>query len=298
MLQELIKAAMNGNKVVFATHSIFMIDRECYNRHAIVSKKAQQTTIQPSCKDRIGFFMQEEVLYSTLDIDLNKDFDSTNRYNFVFEGDGDATIFHHFYSFLEKQKQPFNLEFTSFYQGGKCTSIKKYFANRPIQLGSVWVFILDKDKASDDLREFLEGKYKEFLNKDVFVFQYARENLTKKEIELEDLLPESILQEVIAEASASILPEENPSLANMVDNGVSFAEYFKQITAKIDADKRLRFKEITKTLLNAKIAEKVGNIKNMPVFDETFSAYTIWARATVETIGSYQGFKEKKDASI
>lgn len=132
MLQELIKAANNGNKVVFATHSIFMIDRDCYDRHVIVKKEREQTIIQPSCQDRIGFFMQEEVLYLALDINLNKDFDSTNRYNFVFEGNGDAILFEHFYSLLEKKDQPFELDMTSFHQGGKCSSIKNYFVTKPI----------------------------------------------------------------------------------------------------------------------------------------------------------------------
>ena len=197
MLQELIKAAQNGNKVIFATHSIFMIDRDCYNRHVIVTKEKEQTNIRPSRRDRIGFFMQEEVLYSALDINLNKDFDSTNRYNFVFEGNGDAMLFHHFYGPLGKRGQPFDLDMTSFYQGGKCSSIKKYFTSRPIQLGSLWVFILDSDKPADELKDFFQGKYRKFINDFIFIFQYAKEGSAEKGIQLEDMLPEEILKQAI-----------------------------------------------------------------------------------------------------
>jgi predicted ATP-dependent endonuclease of OLD family len=62
LLKELKRIADKDNQVIYATHSIFMIDRSNYDGHYIISKKNEISKIEPSCKDRKGFFMQEEVL--------------------------------------------------------------------------------------------------------------------------------------------------------------------------------------------------------------------------------------------
>lgn len=287
MLQELIKAAANGNKVVFATHSIFMIDRDCYDRHVIVKKEKEQTIIQPSRQDRIGFFMQEEVLYLALDINLSKDFNSTNRYNFVFEGDGDARLFEHFYSFLNESECPFDLSMTSFYQGGKCSDIMKYFKSRPIQLGSVWVFVLDSDKVANNLKGFLEKRYESFLEKDIFIFQYDHNDWSdeKVEVELEDLLPESIIMQAITTAVSDFLEnEEATAITAKVDGSKPFGKYFKEICSDISDVEQ--FKGAVKSALNRRIAEQVERTKTKQDFDKMFTVYSSWAQSVVDRISS------------
>ena len=292
MLQELIKAANNGNKVVFATHSIFMIDRDCYKRNMIVTKEKEQTVLLPSSRDRIGFFMQEEVLYSTLDINLNKDFDSTNRYNFVFEGDGDARLFKRFYELLNKNEQPFPPSMTSFYHGGKCTDIKKYFTSKPIQLGSVWVFVLDSDGAANKLKDFLEGKYKRFLNEFIFIFQYKREGWDATETELEDLLPEEILKQAIADAASELVDKKVvTAIRAKVKNDIPFEAYFKEICSSVkeacsSVSDVEQFKGAVKSALNSRIAEQIGLTKEKAEFDEQFQAYSSWTRVVIEHISN------------
>lgn len=283
MLQELIKAANNGNKVVFATHSIFMIDRDCYKRNVIVTKEKEQTILRPSSRDRIGFFMQEEVLYSTLDIDLNKDFDSTNRYNFVFEGDGDARLFQHFYGLLDNGGRPFKLDMTSFYHGGKCTDIKKYFTRKPIQLGSYWIFILDSDRAATEPKSFLEGKYHKFIDQYIFIFQYSREGWEDKEVELEDLLPESLVKKAIEDAASEFVDGTVVTeISAKVKNDIPFGEYFKEICSSISDAKQ--FKGAVKSALNSRIAEQIGQTKTKPKFDERFPDYSSWIQSVIGSI--------------
>jgi energy-coupling factor transporter ATP-binding protein EcfA2 len=197
MLQELIKIANHGNNVFYATHSIFMIDREKYERHVILTKKNEKTILQPSIKDRIGYFMQEEVLYKALDINLNTDFKTANIFNFVFEGEGDAVLFQKFYSLLIEKDQPFAIGNSSFYHGGKCNDIIDYFSRNPIQLGSKWIFIIDNDDPAIKLRKFLEKKYNSYLNKDVYIFQYNIEGKTGTE--LEDILPDDYIEKTVHE---------------------------------------------------------------------------------------------------
>ena len=84
--------------------------------------------------------------------------DFHNNYDvlLVFEGDGDARLFEKFYGLLDKGDWRFDRDMTSFYQGGKCSDIKKYFETKPIQLGSAWVFLLDSDEPANELKDFLE----------------------------------------------------------------------------------------------------------------------------------------------
>jgi len=295
MLQELIKAASHDNKVIFATHSIFMIDRDCYNRHVIIEKEKERTHIKPSRRDRIGYFMQEEVLYSTLDIDLNKDFDSTNQYNFVFEGDGDAKLFEQFYGLINKKDVPFDIKMTSFYQGGKCSDIIKYFKNRPIQLGSVWVFILDSDKAANELKKFIKAKYKKFLKEFIFVFQYKREDLGDTEIELEDLLPEGIIKKAIADATPESLGGKIATIiSGKVKNSIPFAKYFKEICSDVSLDEE--FKGAVKNALNKRILEEIGQVKNRDQFNEKFLIYSSWSQSVIDKIKGHLKEKDTKQS--
>lgn len=293
MLQELIKAAENGNKVLYATHSIFMIDRENYDRHIILTKKNEQTSIQPSRKDRIGFFMQEEVLYSTLDIDLSDEFKSTNMVNFVFEGDADTAMFECFYTkALRDQDRPFQLQETSFYQGGRCSDILKYFRSRPIQLGTTWILVLDNDKPANELREFIKSRYKDFLNKYIFIFQYDWKDLPDKPMELEDLLPEDILSDAIIKSVAYF----DDSIAStvveqMIDVSRPFGETLTLVCDRFgglreSAGGKGKFKSQFKSMLNSDVATKLETIKSRTDMEQCFPKYTPWAISVVEELAA------------
>ena len=281
MLQELIRIAESGNIVIFATHSIFMIDRNDYNRHIILNKKEEQTIIIPACQDRIGYFMQGEVLYNTLDVDLNKDFDSTNIFNFVFEGQGDAILFECFYNkMLPKTNQPFKLENTSFYHGGKCSDIQKYFKSKPIQLGTKWVFILDSDKPANKLTTFIKGKYRAYIDKDIFVFQYG--DNTEKVGELEDLLPKEMILDSINQTlqAEGITTQNTDEIEKMMKSKLLFAEYLEDIFPESSKEKlKARLKEMLNDILNAQLAKI-----NKKDFEDTFSQYFKWANKVVSLI--------------
>ena len=287
MLKELVRIAEEWNIVVFATHSIFMIDRENYNRHIILVKEKEQTIIKPSRKDKIGYFMQEEVLYSALDINLNKDFTSTNQINFVFEGDGDALLFEHFYDkILNKGSRPFLLKNTSFYQGGKCSDIKKYFCYKPIQLSTRWIFILDNDQPANDLKKFIEGKYKEYLNKDIFVFQYTNDIKDSKEIELEDLIPSSFLIDTYIEMNDQLdINFTGTELKKLITKTNHFSNYNEEIMDKyITKEQKEDFKGQFKEVFNKKIKTELGKITVEAPFQKSFPDYFEWANNVISSI--------------
>ena len=84
--EELIRIAQN-NYVVFSTHSIFMIDVEDINRHYIVTKKNEVSSIESAKDSNIA---DEEVLYNALGHSI---FSALKSKNLIFEGWKDKALF-------------------------------------------------------------------------------------------------------------------------------------------------------------------------------------------------------------
>jgi predicted ATP-dependent endonuclease of OLD family len=279
MLQELIKISEN-NLVVYATHSLFMIDRSKFDRHIIIKKEKELTELQPSVRDRIGYFMQEEVLYGALEPKHNEDFNSTNSVNFVFEGDGDAFLFEYAYnSVLEKDDTPFIKELCSFYHGGGCGNIEKYLKTRPIQLGTKWIFILDNDKPAIGLAEFIKKKYGEYP-KDVFVFHYHLKDI--KDIELEDLLPDNIKHLAVNNTFSPVkdVTFEETKYKDIIKDTNLFSQQF-DILCKEHSVAIKDIKGKFKKILNSKIKEAIAN---KPKFKDEYKIYYTWLTDTMKEI--------------
>lgn len=86
LMNELIQVGVS-NTVIYSTHSIFMIDRDCIDRHLIVEKKNEITTIRRAEKSRV---QDEEVLYSAIGYSI---FETLKAKNIVFEGWRDKELF-------------------------------------------------------------------------------------------------------------------------------------------------------------------------------------------------------------
>jgi hypothetical protein len=86
LLSELVRMSA-ANYVVFSTHSIFMIDREHIERHLIVTKRHEVTSLTVADASNIT---DEEVLYNALGFSL---FEVLQEINIVFEGWRDKRLF-------------------------------------------------------------------------------------------------------------------------------------------------------------------------------------------------------------
>lgn len=83
---ELIEIS-GGNFVVYSTHSIFMIDNENIQRHLIVEKENEITTLRKADESN---FVDEEVLYKALGYSV---FETLKKINLLFEGWRDKKLF-------------------------------------------------------------------------------------------------------------------------------------------------------------------------------------------------------------
>lgn len=86
LMQELISIGQSNN-VVYSTHSIFMIDRDNIDRHLIVEKKNEVTTVWRADKSRI---QDEDVLYGAIGYSI---FETVKKKNVLFEGWRDKELF-------------------------------------------------------------------------------------------------------------------------------------------------------------------------------------------------------------
>lgn len=86
-LREELKKIAKDNLVVIATHSIFMIDKDRIDRHLIIKKEKEETTLTSDYSSRM---LDEEVIYKALGYSL---FDLLKRKNVVFEGWSDKHTF-------------------------------------------------------------------------------------------------------------------------------------------------------------------------------------------------------------
>ena len=94
---ELIKIA-NKNHVVYSTHSIFMIDSGDINRHYMVKKENEITTISEAKNSNIK---DEEVLYNALGFSI---FEILEEKNIIFEGWRDKCLFQTYMQKLPKKE--------------------------------------------------------------------------------------------------------------------------------------------------------------------------------------------------
>lgn len=86
LMKELIEIG-NRNYVVYSTHSIFMIDRDNIERHLIVEKKNETTSVTKADTSRV---QDEDVLYNAIGFSL---FEVVKKENLIFEGWHDKKLF-------------------------------------------------------------------------------------------------------------------------------------------------------------------------------------------------------------
>jgi energy-coupling factor transporter ATP-binding protein EcfA2 len=272
MLNELIKISETEDNIVFyATHSMFMIDRNYFGRNVIVEKKNEISKLLYAYSDRIGNFMQEEVLYSALDIEFDE-FDLAGEVNFVFEGYGDTILFKSIYSSVPIEDIPFPITSCVFHHGGGCDRIKKYFEHKKARMNTKWIFILDSDKPADVLKNFIRKEYNDYMDKDIFIVQYQHDTI--ENAELEDLLPDEIKLEAYNKTLLSMNREEieKEKYFSIIKDHSLFTEQYYEIcknSGLVGGEIKGLFKEeLNKALEN--------DIKSDKITKEKYSIYYKW----------------------
>ena len=190
---------------------------------------------------------------------------------------GDAAIFQCFLSTHNAEFNSFNLTECVFHHGGKCSDISRHFAKNPMSMGSNWVFVIDSDAPANSLATMLHGKYKKNINAEVFVCQFKTKSV-KTDVELEDLLPPSLLNQAVSSAVGEVNLSFSVTLPEIDALKVGHKEYIEQLQSEgVDSKYIDEFKERFKKCLNDIIFDVCKGIKNKAEFVEKFPDYSHWA---------------------
>ena len=145
--------------------------------------------------------------------------------------------------------------------------------------------VLDKDDPADDLKKMLVGRYKDYVNKYVFVYQYEKDKL--KELVLEDILPQRLVLETYKETDELLgIGIDQARVGKLVQGGSSFIEYDDVVLDTLHINQKEEFKAKFKELLNNRINAILEKTNDKESFAKAFPEYEKWARGTIETIKS------------
>lgn len=181
---ELLNIAKNNNYILAASHSIFLVDKKCIERHVTVKKMSGKTSVSYVSSENP---FQEEVVFRALNTSV---YELVQPFNIIFEGSIDSDIF-------LATKHKFRTEFPGLVNiGGIGASgapeVKKYekFFRGNLLVKAIAVFDSD-DEGRRELNNVKNDSLfpdRAFELKDIY-------DLGKSSFELEDLLPKEVVLE-------------------------------------------------------------------------------------------------------
>ncbi len=195
MREELLKLAEKGNYIIYATHSIFMIDRNNLERHIIVQKDGELTHLT---KVDSNNFIQEAVMYEAMGAKIDEF--SIGLKNIVFEGKIDLILFDFFINKCLDRTTHKEIQDHRLWNGGGTKRISNFLADKILPLTSRWYLILDNDNPGRQLSKTVEEKHNN--ENHVITCHFYSDSI--KDFEIEDILPKSYLQRAFEKTIADL----------------------------------------------------------------------------------------------
>ncbi len=221
---ELLKIAQH-NILVYSTHSIFMIDRSCLDRHFKVYKENETT--QTLKIDSSNPF-KEELIYEALGTSI---LDLISEHNVLFEGLTDKKIFDAFTHKFKMDIRPLDITAMSVDGESHFDKYCKFFNKKNIK----GYIVADSDTDGTNAKtRILRNNTPEYNPQNTFVINDIVQ--TNKKSCLEDLLPTEVLQKCIEDyAGVTMVLNSTKTFKEQV------VEYNRGATRKIDENKLKEF---------------------------------------------------------
>lgn len=180
---ELLKIS-EKSRVIYSTHSQYMIDSDCLERHLIVEKNNDITTIhkETGCAP----YSDDELLRRAIGSSI---FECLQEKNVIFEGWLDKKLFEKYVSILAEDA--FNGIGKTFLHG---ISGAETLASVLILANKKFIIVADSDKTSSDKRKDFEKAYIEY--KDCWI---AYGDVDNRISTLEDFVSSNIIEKVLNE---------------------------------------------------------------------------------------------------
>jgi AAA15 family ATPase/GTPase len=280
MKEELLMLSRKGNNViVFATHSIFMIDRSYLKRHILVSKEHEITQLKYVDRNN---FIQEAVIYEAMGTTLDEF--SIGPKNIIFEGELDLKLFTFCFEELFLKETVKNITDYDKWDGGGTKRIGEFLTNKMLPIKSDWIVILDFDSPGQNLGKNIDTKFGTNPNFKVRHMHYSKNS----NFELEDILSKDLIQKTFDSALAQLeikstyeidFSDETKPVSNVInefkakhkinnEQGSLFEEHFKN---SLDQNVEQELKNI---LMKATQPEKLEEFKKrFPLYFEFISQF-------------------------
>lgn len=178
---ELLKIS-EKSRILYSTHSQYMIDSECIDRHLIVEKKNDITTIhkETACAP----YSDDELLRRAIGSSI---FECLQEKNIIFEGWLDKVLFDKYISiFKQDDLKNIGKTFLHGISGAETLASILILANKK------FIIVADSDKTSSDKRKDFESAYSEY--KECWA---AYGDVNDKISTLEDFIDSSVIEEVL-----------------------------------------------------------------------------------------------------
>lgn len=228
-LREELQKVAKDNLVLIASHSIFMIDKDRIDRHIIVKKEKEESTI---ISDHSSEMLDEEVIYRALGYSL---FELLKKKNIIFEGWTDKYTFERWINSRRSNKtvKDWWKNMGMVYALG-AKDVQRVAANLE-SFDREYLIVSDSDKPSVEYKQKFKGKHKWLT--------YADLEFAEKET-IEDFLNETYVIDIIQ----NILKKEQLDKNFEIPSDTTFNKKLMLITKglKLDQQESARLKKIIK----------------------------------------------------
>lgn len=201
-------------KIIYSTHSQYMIDSNCIDRHLVIEKKNDVTQIN---KDEIKSpFATDELLRRAIGTSI---FESLQSKNIIFEGYLDKLIFESYIEFhkLEKNFESYGRVYLSGISGVETLTQILILANKKL------VIVADSDETSNKKKIEYQKNYPQF--KDSWL---AYGDIDDSISTLEDFYTQNYLETQISKSGYDITYDKNKNAIFNIEKAVNKDKELKQ----------------------------------------------------------------------
>jgi len=254
MRDEILKIGKN-NFVFVATHSHYMVDTNCPERHWIVTKKETQTTISQINEDTPT--EDDAVLASAFGLNLFKEL--LPKHIIIVEGVDDKSVITHA---LNKLNNKFFYSIKTAKGASKAYGIASLLAEENISA----FFLFDDDKEGRDYKKKIIDNYPTcFSDKNVFTLRDIHGTLPLK-CTLEDLMPLEFVKAFFDKELSTDLTLNNlsPFIKQITDQNRELRENKQKLDSlKVKLSNNFIGKFDTKNKLDAQVPELVNLVQGL-----------------------------------
>lgn len=244
------------NQVFISTHSHYMIDTSCPERHWIVKKEKSQTSIIHI--DENTPLEDDSVISAAFGLNLFKELLPKNI--IVVEGGDDKFIIHHC---LKKISRKFFYSIKSAGGASKMPSIASLLASEKVPA----FFLFDDDKEGADNRKRILDNYKDSFNmENVFTIREIESNLPHKST-IEDLMPINFVKEFFENSLSNTfnLVQTTPFIQQLKNQDSKLNDKQKLDSLKMNLSKKFSNEFNTKEKLESSAPLMTSFIMNLIV---------------------------------